>query len=528
MDEKGRLPANGATKPLVKKAVLIDGGQSQHSLIQLQQTILKIQAEYDLPAEDANQLKFDAILITHWDLDHWYGVHQLLQQDLEATLRASPGYEALIEGSNASWRKSIVKYQFTEVTKPPKTLEALTTQKDFDDAYAALALTPQQKVDYTNQLLEMGDAVPEAPWDLVDRCFRDVVVRSKYLKYGANYPANPRFVPDTATDKAVADVGREKLLTSFYVPYQSEVGKIGPPTSVKAAASTSAKGTYFSSNADGVYVRKADRGSGVSNENWLTFLMASRYQLKVPLVEKLESGNLSAADPNLNPVYVKDWRLLYCCKLYADFEDYLGAEIFYGTNGTSVWRTWKNPAGLLKAVNLAPLAGPRMFVVAGDQMVIGDTPLVQASRATKAVQMRINEFTAKEKMKFDTDQTKSNTSEEIVATEGRSITHQPLFHPFSRIIDTFSEDHLGVRYTGGFRDSSDDRNSASLVCVILSSTVTDWNTVTTTDQERDSFQALYYTGGDALYDEEGAVASWLRNPAAPWDLLPMPAMKLSQ
>ena len=161
-------------------------------------------------------------------------------------------------------------------------------------------------------------------------------------------------------------------------------------------------------------------------------------------------------------------------------------------------------------------------------MVIGDTALVQASRAAKAIETKINKFTDAEKMKLDTDRTNSNTGEETVATEGRSITNQPLFHPFSRIIDTYSQDHLGVRYDGPYHDSSDDRNSASLVCVILSSTVADWTTITTTDQERDSFQALYYTGGDALYDEEGAVASWLRNPAAPWDLLPIPAMKLSQ
>jgi glyoxylase-like metal-dependent hydrolase (beta-lactamase superfamily II) len=515
VDEKGRL--------------LIDGGESEHSLLQLQQTISKIQAEYDLPTEDGNQLKFDAILITHWDLDHWFGVHQLLQQDLETTLRASEGYQPLIDDSNASWRKSIVKYQFTNITPEPVTLEALTTQTEFDAAYTALALTPEQKVEYTDALLAMGpEAILEAPWNLVDTCFSDVVVRSKYLKYGADYPAAPRFVLGTATEKTVAPVGQDQLLTSFYVPYQSEAGKLGPPPSAEGLASTRAKGTFFSSNANGDYVLKADRGvSSVSNQNWLTILMASSYQLKVPDVQKLDSGNLSAAATNVEPTYVKDWRLLYCCKLYADFEDYLGAEIFYGTNGTSVWRTWKNPAGLLKDVNLSPVAGPRMFIVAGDQMVIGETPLVQASRATK-VETRINKFTDAEKMKLDTDRTKSNTGKEIVATEGHSITHQSFSHPFSRIIDTYSQGHLGVRYTGNFRETSDDRNSASLVCVILSSTVSDWTTITTTDQERNSFQALYYTGGDALYDEEGAVASWLRNPAAPWDLLPLPAMKLSQ
>lgn len=497
VDEKATLPATTAVKPLVKKAVLIDGGDSAHSLQQLKLTIARIEAEYDFPAEDAKQLKFDAILITHWDLDHWYGIHQLLLEDLEATLNANENYKALIENSNAAWRKSIVTYVFNKTDKKVQ-LSALKTKTDFDNAYATLVLSPQDKVQYTNVLLEMGDAVPDAPWNFVDTCSDTIVIRSRYLKYGNAYSNEPQFFPGNAVNKADLSTNKNQMLTSFYVPHQCEVGRIGPPPGKFSG------GTFFSSNENGKYTLKKDRKDvQKSNLNWLTINMATSYQLKVPEVKELDSGKLTADAKHVEPEYVKEWKVLYCSKLCADFEDYLGAEIFYGTNVTGAWRTCTNPGKLLKAVNLSPAMGPRMFIVAGDQVVIGETPLAQASRAAKPPEIVIN-------------------------TEDKLLKRKHFAPPLEKIIDIFSPEHLGVRYTGDFRDSSHDRNSASLICVILNSNVLDWTAVTTKEQERDSFLALYYSGGDALYDEEGAVASWLQDPDAKWNLLPMRAMKLSQ
>jgi glyoxylase-like metal-dependent hydrolase (beta-lactamase superfamily II) len=76
----------------IDKAVLIDAGYPSYSKYVLE-TMARIAAStsgYTLPA-GATSLQFDAVVVTHWDRDHWQGVSQLLNDDIsEQSRKPSP------------------------------------------------------------------------------------------------------------------------------------------------------------------------------------------------------------------------------------------------------------------------------------------------------------------------------------------------------------------------------------------------------------------------------------------------------
>ena len=76
----------------VQKAILIDGGKGGTELTaNIHKTLLEIPnlktgVRWVVPGQSAkskSSLKLDAIIITHWDLDHCVGLATLLQQDIE-------------------------------------------------------------------------------------------------------------------------------------------------------------------------------------------------------------------------------------------------------------------------------------------------------------------------------------------------------------------------------------------------------------------------------------------------------------
>lgn len=73
------LPAN------LLRAVLIDGGQDGGRITNIQATIRVIEDKYSLKA---GSLKFDAMVITHWDTDHYVGILKMLTNDLDVQLAA--------------------------------------------------------------------------------------------------------------------------------------------------------------------------------------------------------------------------------------------------------------------------------------------------------------------------------------------------------------------------------------------------------------------------------------------------------
>ncbi|KAI5811785.1 hypothetical protein DFH27DRAFT_44001 [Peziza echinospora] len=71
-------------KPTVERAVLCDGGDGGKHLTNLQKFIYTDYAViYDIPTKGV-PLKFDSIIITHWDDDHCNGIVDLIKKDWEA------------------------------------------------------------------------------------------------------------------------------------------------------------------------------------------------------------------------------------------------------------------------------------------------------------------------------------------------------------------------------------------------------------------------------------------------------------
>ncbi|KAM3513554.1 hypothetical protein MY11210_002841 [Beauveria gryllotalpidicola] len=71
------------TKGKIIQAIFIDGGLGAHvSYNQIKKTIDCIKNEYEVDAADNGELKFDSIIVTHWDADHYAGMVQWLQKGL--------------------------------------------------------------------------------------------------------------------------------------------------------------------------------------------------------------------------------------------------------------------------------------------------------------------------------------------------------------------------------------------------------------------------------------------------------------
>ncbi|GAP85316.1 putative transcriptional activator srcap-like protein [Rosellinia necatrix] len=81
------LPAGG--KPVVKRACLIDGGIASAARQDLKPTIEDIYSKYDLPDHKSASpyMRFDSVVITHWDDDHYAGIRQLIWYDFDDQLQ---------------------------------------------------------------------------------------------------------------------------------------------------------------------------------------------------------------------------------------------------------------------------------------------------------------------------------------------------------------------------------------------------------------------------------------------------------
>ena len=83
---------NGSDNPKVRKACWIDGGEdNKHGKPPISETIAHIRKYYDFPDghaqglddDDCNSfMRFDSVIITHWDKDHYGGIIGLIYDDL--------------------------------------------------------------------------------------------------------------------------------------------------------------------------------------------------------------------------------------------------------------------------------------------------------------------------------------------------------------------------------------------------------------------------------------------------------------
>jgi len=70
----------------IEKAVLIDGGEDAGRITNIKQVITSIKQQYKLKGP----LKFDSVVITHWDSDHYTGVLRMMIEDLDAQQKSDP------------------------------------------------------------------------------------------------------------------------------------------------------------------------------------------------------------------------------------------------------------------------------------------------------------------------------------------------------------------------------------------------------------------------------------------------------
>lgn len=75
-------------RPIIHRATLFDGGEGDsNNISRIKNTIAAIQRDYTLPS---GTLKFDSVVVTHWDSDHYKGVLKLIEEDLGAQLPKEP------------------------------------------------------------------------------------------------------------------------------------------------------------------------------------------------------------------------------------------------------------------------------------------------------------------------------------------------------------------------------------------------------------------------------------------------------
>jgi hypothetical protein len=494
VDEKDSL--GGMQKPVVQRAVLIDGGENMTSGEKIANAITMIERQYAFPVSANGQLRFDSIVITHWDSDHYQGIQGLLEEDYARQVKNDPTFVTMRATTRREWKKDMLE----------NGAAPLPADADVDTLFAAKNYTPLDLVTITDTLLENG----KGPWEYVEPLDTRITIRSRYMKYGPAYPQHPTFVRATNVDdrdlavNPVVAIPLDQLLTTVYVPYRTANNLVGPP-SVRNNLS-------MSSNLDGEYEEWQDRRpTDRTNRNWMSCDVPMEFDGEAPFVERTgKHKRLSFAAKNVQNARPKTWQILYCCKISADWQDYLGAELFFGIPCPARYNDdqVKNPAQLLKLSSLLQTDGPRMYCVAGDQVILGNLPLAQFAAFSLAEAAR--------------------TGHAVVTSPGRSTLTGPSLQRVGPVRHVIDPNALSLsRRWEEPRTDSHQKNSASLVCVVLASKVTDWTAVAAA-QMRHSFRVLLYTAGDALFDEEGAVVSWLRNRTEAWTVQPVSVVKVSQ
>ena len=372
--------------PVIYKAVLIDGGKTTGKGPILE-CVKRIEASYTFaPSKTPGTLKYDAIMITHWDVNHWGGIRQLIRDTIEETLEKRSDLKALVTTSDVG-----------------------TKTDNISTLYPAVA----------------GLQIP-------------------IFKYGSSEGANifQKTPKQGAAAPILPTVASNTLQTTLYVPYDTAAaakkGGLGSKESDTKAKDEIVQGSRntFICNRGDYYIN--------GGANTLGALAFHEYKIGSAATRK------------------KGFKFFDLCKVVAWYGDYLGVEVFSGESlpsGTS-YRDITNPGKLIKAHGSS--MGPRMYIVAGDQVIIGNTPLASANTVAAPVTS-----VPSAKAKFTP-----------IGIRGRV-----------NIVDE-TKPGLGDRVSG-IRSKSEDINSASIACLILSSTTSN-PTAITAAQEGNSWRLWHY------------------------------------
>lgn len=80
------IPPMGS--PTFDRAILIDGGDDQMAVTSIIMTMRQIEIKYGMVV---GSLKFDTIIITHWDTDHFGGIVRMISGDIKDQETRTPG-----------------------------------------------------------------------------------------------------------------------------------------------------------------------------------------------------------------------------------------------------------------------------------------------------------------------------------------------------------------------------------------------------------------------------------------------------
>jgi hypothetical protein len=341
--------------------------------------ITHIETKYKFD-QGKQELRFDAVVVTHWDQDHWGGVRQLMKDGCKKAFKDLKVLETLVKESTNNVDK--------------------------------IALLEQ-----------------------------DVSgLQCRYFKY--SIPTKDSIFRKAGDPKKATPPTRRprsELLTTFYCPYlvgPQERGDKPIRKTLKDGDRVAPKSTDYTKNEERIKSKMSgpffiQNGCGdftlLQGKNTLGARICFDYDIS-------EGGMVTEKG--------KLFRFFDLCKLVCEYDEYLGAELFTGTTFPAEHTTFKDPSLLIKAFAMANKGfkkedGPRMFIVAGDQVIVGATALAKAAP--------------------------------FPVTTVRKLVKRPggVVH----VVDT-RDKHLGEgkRQTTA-RFGSKPMNSPSLVCLILSATL---------------------------------------------------------
>jgi hypothetical protein len=498
----------------------------------------------------------------------------------------------------------------------------------------------------------LGDKVKE--WDTITPLKKDTItpstatgdksvtyfamMRSKYMRYNGTdanpgYPQKPILSMTDDQIKQAAGMFRGLTATTFYAPYvyganHGLIDRLCPP--LNDNLDDDPNDVDDDNNDEGgkeisTLSPNSIPNSGYNekaNDNTLAVHIDQTFSVNIPVPKRIVTApgvvTYDESEEQQTTTHRADWRYICVAKLVAIPEHYIGAELFESLIPRRKIIDYTSPITLMDGIGGDPTL-PRMFIIAGDQVLVGETNLapnettvdgelvtaLAAAKATKTPGARYlssvdwptsslssnnssgggsssginfssssnsssgNTFSSNSSTSPINDSSLNKNSSKMVLTAHRGVistsntspllsttvntqmgvphsTSTPtvsarvnspplissILHPTSlsgehqstpsapthsvslgsflhetptagnrphgvvRAIN-FNPAITGKRFEG-FRDTSVDMNSCSLVIIIAAKV------------GADGMRVMHYTAGDALFDVEKAIATWLR------------------
>lgn len=522
--------------PIVHNAILIDGGLPESSAVDaIKATIQSIRARYDCNTHlrcdaDNTTLRFDAIVVTHWDQDHYGGVFKLLQDDIKTVVNATLG--PLQTASKQAYATAFSDWHNTKNHTPLQPdVTYVAPGPEGSPAEVQWKLNWKLQGDFLKELGSDKNAT-NATFNQISKKFPHFTVKSHYMRYDdTHYPATQTYDIAPATGAPIVpttQVPDNALLTTFYCPYigvNSSTQFATTPWCNAGSDGTNLPNTmisFFQSNTPSPYVD--------AQQNYLSLYVPSGYGLDIPTLEEYYQTGFTA-----------DIIVFRACKLCANFDQYLGVDLFRGLpcpaaplaveNKPQNWKNMKDPSYIVSGW---PQGRFGMVVVAGVSRILGESALMTPDTAEfdwnrYLVSTLETPPTSHSSSSSPALNDESSGSSNIIAPSShhdRLLNFKPVLKAISKPIKQKAVVWDGDRAEGV------TRNTPSIVCVLLSRT--------NDNTPSKSFKVHHYTAGDALYDVEGGVAGWLSGGTAAWMgtsgnpptvsewIQPATAMKISQ